>query len=1536
MINQLSKILTIVFFILFFITSKSYSIEEITELTDAINDAREEFNNASEASTEQSKIIDQALKEIDKATDYVQEAINNNNTKDAIKTLEFIEKSLSDVESIIPQEFGTDMSNMDVSAISKDDMDIVNEITSQMNVAKEEKLNKFMSELVDLNQKGIDTVSISENLNSMGIDTIKIAINLNENKQIETWTKEEWAESYNGSILTSAGSEVVVDTEISSKVDDLEQKLQVNNIKILEKRNSLTELQTKIDPLSNQITDLQTQKSNLLAKYNEEILKQSSTVLSSDEISQSKELADQFNNQMNEISNEIKFAEEQSSSLKQQVQGLNLELTNEIANKTQLQNNIRDLNNQLSANQDILSQKTFELDRLKNTDLNTKINSLNEQLQYVSRERDFIENNFEKSIDLEVDALARYYSALGDVDSKDFDKQIDFSMREVGVIMDADPRKHRAFEIEKYATYAGFSEDYIQKSIQAVNSDDWVRQKEIYKGVSKKLSKNSEWVVDIPSDAELNVMIEEEKAIQAAALASMEVEAINSSWNKKINEQAKEFQPLAGLNTTWIKYSSLQSNTVETDLVAKELDNILNSDVELKNLTATFEEKQKQLIDIQEFQRLKTEEINNAIKPLQDQVSSAYAELNDINLTYTQKSIEKTAYINSIGGYAALYRDKGNPNYGDWVRNIGNFDQELGDIRSNSQKIQTEALNISNEIYKIQTDNGTSQTDINNWINLQQEVGNLSLQKSRKVGAATEQARLNIIAQVEEATAKYNEIISQENPDLKAVEEKVIKILKGVPTFADDAENLAGLDPATLRAKLIDITVGTNNETAALNAARDAVAKIGKDPVGNLTGPTWEMTNIKAAAIVRSKKYDYVDDYAYITATYGDPLSLNSSEREEIEGELKNLLGKDNIKLKTLNTKVSELSNELNLTKEQSQNLTMEISKLESELSSLKNSESEIQAQISNLSNQFNSKESLIAEKTQNLASLQEQLNPISNRMNDLQGQRAELDTKLNNQLNTIANQIESQGQGTEEANALKTQFENQIAELDNQLKDYENQTVEINNQLTSLTTELSTLETENPEIASQIESLNQDLKNFVNIKADLAMATAKKMGLDVDEQALKSVEILDGKVVVAIKGTELVRVVDEKMLTDQAAKFIDPISELSINSKIYSSNALKPDLLTQELVKGTYEVAKETREKAVKRVNELEAIGASKAEIQAAKAASDAAKYVEIAAGQSLVSNANIASASISSQQQTLEALRKVASTPGMNKFDVRRANAAVKAAEAQIAGGNYNYIDAISKIANDEQDFNQFRADLYRKDIEAAKIAGNFREANELQKDLTRFQERLVDERKAFEAATARTEYFDAISKVIGNNTVGISNSSVQETVKAASKEVNQTNEFTTAYDSAKSAREEIDKNLAALRQASGGTTTEAIKAAEAARGAALQAEIAAANVVASNSTAVQEAAQTAAAAAQEVAQEVAQAAQTAQEAAQSAAEATLATLKEVASTPGMNKWDVRRANAAVKAQEAKMSGSSYDYQGAVDKINNDEKAWNDARGN
>ena len=59
-------------------------------------------------------------------------------------------------------------------------------------------------------------------------------------------------------------------------------------------------------------------------------------------------------------------------------------------------------------------------------------------------------------------------------------------MREVGVILDADPRKARAFEIEKWGTFAGLSEDLIQSGINAVNKDDWDAQKNIYKDKIEK------------------------------------------------------------------------------------------------------------------------------------------------------------------------------------------------------------------------------------------------------------------------------------------------------------------------------------------------------------------------------------------------------------------------------------------------------------------------------------------------------------------------------------------------------------------------------------------------------------------------------------------------------------------------------------------------------------------------------------------------------------------------------------------------------------------------------------------------------------------------------------------------------------------------------------------------------------------------------------------------------------------------------------------------------------------------------------------
>ncbi len=1042
-----------------FFSNPSFSLDqELKDIVDTIDAAKKDFNDVDTSEVIEAVKMDKAFEQIDKVTEFVKESLQDGNEDSAIKALEFIEKSLAGTNALVPQEFSSDMSKADLGSFGEDKMKIVNEITADIKVTKEKKLKDLVSGMVDISEEGIDSFGIVETLDKIGIETIDVAIAVKKKKEMATWTKEEWANSWKGDILTDDGKQIISDDEINSNISTLEQKLQANNLEILDKKNSLNEIQTKIDPLSGQITDLKTQKTDLLAKYNEEILKQSSTILSDEEVNKSKELADQFNSQLSDLTDQIKTAEQQSKSLQEQAQGLNLELSIEIANKTQLQTNIKDLNNQLSANQNILSKKTLELDQLKNTDLNTKITSLNEKLQSASRERDFIQTDFERSIDLEVDAIQRYHTALGNIDSKNFDDEVEFSIREVGVIMDADPRKHRAFELEKYATYAGFSDDYIQKGIEAINNDDWGRQRELYEEVAKKLSKNPEWTVDIPSNAELNVMIEEDKAIQAAALASMQINQINSAWDKKINEQVKDIQPLAALNLLTIKSAATWEGMREHTFLVEETNKLLAG----QNLEVKFEAYEK--------------------------AQQAYDE-----------------YMNK-----------------DW----------------RSVNWQGYSLNKA--------------------LDLQTKKNELFFEAKDIEWDAERQARENLYAAVESAKAKYNEIISQENPEVKAVQEKVTKILKDVPTFADSAENLAGLDPTTLRARLIDLTLGTNNESEALEAARNAVAEIGEAPVSEyMTGPYWEMTNVKAAAIVRSKKYNWVDDYEYINAYYEDPLDLNSSQREYVEGELKGLLGQNNIKLQTLNNKISDLSNELNLTKEQSENLTTEISRLENDLISLKSSESEIQNQISDLSNQFSSKENLIAEKTQNLASLQEQLNPLSDKMNELEGQRADLDAKLNTQLTTIANQIESQGQATDEANTLKAQFESQLAQLDSKLKDYEKQSTEINTQLTSLTTELTTLETETPDISNQISKLNQELANVIEIKADLAMTQAIKSGINVNKKIIDTVSKLDNKSIIQIEGTDLMRVVDTSTLTDKAGDFEAPKGTFSKGNQVYLAGAV-------------------------------------------------------------------------------------------------------------------------------------------------------------------------------------------------------------------------------------------------------------------------------------------------------------------------------------------------------------------------------------------
>ena len=368
-----------------------------------------------------------------------------------------------------------------------------------------------------------------------------------------------------------------------------------------------------------------------------------------------------------------------------------------------------------------------------------------------------------------------------------------------------------------------------------------------------------------------------------------------------------------------------------------------------------------------------------------------------------------------------------------------------------------------------------------------------------------------------------------------------------------------------LRAKLVDMTnFGNTNEEDAVYYARKELSEIGLSPTSEyLTGPRWEASNIKTAAIVRSKKYSFVDDYEYINALYNDPLPItNADDREMFEEGIKEVLGESNVVIDALDAKVEDLSNKLKLTKDQNETLTADIARLESELSGLKTSEQEIQNKIANLSNQFNSKENLIAYKKKTLSDLTNQLNPIDKQVKSLDAKRSELNTKLDEQLNKLNDQIASQGKANAETKALKEQFENQIAQIDNQILNYNTESKQISDELTSINNELKTLETETPEISKKINSLNKDLEDFVNVKADLAMAAAAKHNLEIQEKVKEKVKNLENKSLISIEGTNVFRVVDNDSLLNDKGDFEIPKGTLTLNGSVYTAGAVQPEKL--------------------------------------------------------------------------------------------------------------------------------------------------------------------------------------------------------------------------------------------------------------------------------------------------------------------------------------------------------------------------------------
>ena len=117
---------------------------------------------------------------------------------------------------------------------------------------------------------------------------------------------------------------------------------------------------------------------------------------------------------------------------------------------------------------------------------------------------------------------------------------VDLAVRQVSALQSGDPKKLRAFEIEKFGKAAGLSNEMINKGVDAVYSGNIEFEKEIAKSIFEKLKSNPNYNVANITNADIDKLMDEQIATEKAAY-----QILNSKINFGSGTSTAQVQKLA-------------------------------------------------------------------------------------------------------------------------------------------------------------------------------------------------------------------------------------------------------------------------------------------------------------------------------------------------------------------------------------------------------------------------------------------------------------------------------------------------------------------------------------------------------------------------------------------------------------------------------------------------------------------------------------------------------------------------------------------------------------------------------------------------------------------------------------------------------------------------------------------------------------------------------------------------------------------------------------------------------------------------------
>jgi hypothetical protein len=170
---------TLTFVIFFFLLTSLVKSDDDLEksykkFVKETNKIRSQLDSLPTSTSNKAIAIDEAIKEMNRAVEFAQENFEPDNFEITEKTLNFVDRALTDINNSVPKEFINDLTEVDMGKLKDKELKEVYQVSIEMKNNKKEKLTSLVKDMTEVDKKGLNLFEVSKNINDIGVKTISI------------------------------------------------------------------------------------------------------------------------------------------------------------------------------------------------------------------------------------------------------------------------------------------------------------------------------------------------------------------------------------------------------------------------------------------------------------------------------------------------------------------------------------------------------------------------------------------------------------------------------------------------------------------------------------------------------------------------------------------------------------------------------------------------------------------------------------------------------------------------------------------------------------------------------------------------------------------------------------------------------------------------------------------------------------------------------------------------------------------------------------------------------------------------------------------------------------------------------------------------------------------------------------------------------------------------------------------------------------------------------------------------------------------